>query len=117
MMSSCYDDKGNYDYIKLDEVVIDTTGSGILSAYSLARYERLTIEPKVFFNGQEVNDDEEAPVDYLWTIYTNGTSASTSSYVNDTLGITPELDAEMTMLAGSYILQLTVTNKETGVQE
>lgn len=61
MMSSCYDDKGNYDYIKLDEVVIDTTGSGILSAYSLARYERLTIEPKVFFNGQEVNDDEEAP--------------------------------------------------------
>lgn len=53
MMSSCYDDKGNYDYIKLDEVVIDTTGSGILSAYSLARYERLTIEPKVFLTDRK----------------------------------------------------------------
>lgn len=117
MMVSCYDDKGNYDYVELDEMEIDTVGLDIRPAYSIARYTRLTIEPKVLFNGQEVNNDENAQVDCLWTIYTNGTSALISSYVNDTLCTTPRLDAEITVLAGSYILQLTVTNKETGVQE
>ena len=30
----CYDDKGNYDYHDLDEIVIDSTGAGILANYS-----------------------------------------------------------------------------------
>ena len=45
LMTSCYDDKGNYNYITLDEVVIDTAGLNILPAYSLNRYDRLTMEP------------------------------------------------------------------------
>lgn len=117
MMVSCYDDKGNYDYIELDNVVIDTAGLGIQPAYSIARYERLAIEPKVLFNGKEVSDSENSPVDFLWTIYTQGTSALTTTYVNDTLAITPKLDVEITPLAGSYVVQLTVTNKADGVQQ
>ena len=30
LTTSCYDDKGNYDYIRLDEIVIDTK-SGIMA--------------------------------------------------------------------------------------
>ncbi len=117
LMTSCYDDLGNYDYTELDEVVIDTVGLGIQPAYSIARYERLTIEPKVLFNGKEVGDSENSPVEYLWTIYTQGTSALTTTYVNDTLATTPKLDVDITPLAGSYVLQLTVTNKTDGVQQ
>ena len=115
--TACYDDKGNYDYVELDEVVIDTAGVGIQSAYSIARYDRLTLEPKVTFNGKEVAEGDDSQVDCVWTLYTNGTSAGSSSYVNDTLATTSKLDKEITALAGTYILQLTVTNKETGVQE
>ena len=73
-LTSCYDDKGNYNYIDLDEVVIDTTGCGIQSAYSVGRYDHLT------------------------------------------LGFAPALDADITTVAGTYRLQLTVTQRDTGVQ-
>jgi len=114
--TSCYDDKGNYDYITLDDVVIDTTGCNILEAYSIGRYDHLTIEPNILFNGVRVNDDESAPLDYLWTIYNTFSVVGSSSYVTDTLGFTPRLDADFTQLAESYRLQLTVTHRETGVQ-
>ena len=29
MASACYEDKGNYDYRDLDEIIIDTAGAGI----------------------------------------------------------------------------------------
>ncbi len=114
--TACYDDKGNYDYVELDEVVIDTAGVGIQSAYSIARYDRLTLDPKVTFNGKEIAEGDDSQVECVWTLYTNGTSAG-GTYVNDTLATTAKLDKEITTLAGTYILQLTVTNKETGVQE
>lgn len=113
---SCYDDKGNYDYVALQEVVIDTVGCGIQSAYSLARYDRLILEPKVRFNGKEVSNSDNAPLDYLWMIYTRGTSAG-SSYVSDTIGKALVLDSEITPLAGAYTIQLTVTNREDGVKQ
>ena len=75
-LTSCYDDKGNYNYIDLDEVVIDTTGCGIQSAYSVGRYDHLTLEPNILLNGQRVNDDESAPLDYMWTLYTAAMTTS-----------------------------------------
>lgn len=115
LMTSCYDDKGNYNYTTLDEVVIDTAGLNILPAYSLSRYDRLTMEPNILFNGERVNDNENAPLDYLWTIYTANTGNMT--YVTDTIGTSAKLDAEITPLAGAYIVQLTVSNRNTGIQE
>ena len=67
LMTSCYDDKGNYNYITLDEVVIDTAGLNILPAYSLNRYDRLIMEPNILFNGERVNDNENLP---LWPVHT-----------------------------------------------
>ena len=29
MASACYEDKGNYDYRDLDEIIIDTAGAGL----------------------------------------------------------------------------------------
>lgn len=116
-LTSCYDDKGNYDYITLDEVTIDTTGCNIPSAWSVQRYDRITFEPTIYYNGERVNDNENAPLDYLWTLYSYATVAGSSDYVTDTLGTSPRIDAEITSLAGGYVLQLTVTQRETGVEE
>lgn len=49
--TSCYKDEGNYDYHLLDEVRIDTTGTGIQSQYAIMRYDTLHLEPRIFFNG------------------------------------------------------------------
>lgn len=115
-LTSCYDDKGNYDYVSLDEVEIDTTGLGIQPAYSLYRYDRLTVEPHVLYNGKVVNEDADAPLDYVWTLYTAHSGAAVN-YLNDTIGHAPKLDAEITAVADMYTLQLTVTNRNTGVQQ
>lgn len=41
MASACYEDKGNYDYRDLDEIIIDTAGAGIRTDYSVALQETL----------------------------------------------------------------------------
>ena len=40
---SCYDDKGNYDYHDLDEIVIDSSGGLIQANYSISRLEILEL--------------------------------------------------------------------------
>jgi len=115
VLGSCYDDKGNYDYTDLDEVVIDTTGTSIRETYALSRFDRLTLEPNVLLNGTRVNEDSTAPLDYVWTLYSAHTGVGVT-YVTDTIGTSPKLDAEITPVAGAYTVQLTVKNRETGVE-
>ncbi len=115
LLEACYDDKGNYSYITLDEVVIDTTGCGIMSAYSIDRYDTMRLAPNIYLNGVLVNNDDSAPLDYVWTIYSNVTSSNTD-YTVDTLGYSRVLEAEITRTADNYSILLTVTHQETGVQ-
>lgn len=117
LLTSCYDDKGNYDYIMLNEVEIDTAGCNMVEALSIQRYDHITIEPNIYYNGERVNDNENVPLDYMWTLYSQSTVAGSYEYVNDTLGYSPRLDTDVTTLAGTYLLQLTVTQRETGVEE
>lgn len=113
LLTSCYDDKGNYNYTTLDEVAIDTTGCNMPAALSVLRYDRIALEPTIYYNGERANENEGIPLDYLWTLYSYGTSGD---YITDTLSTSPRLDTEITALAGGYILQLTVTQRETGVE-
>lgn len=113
---SCYDDKGNYDYHDLAEVKIDTAGLGIQSAYVISRYDKLEIEPKVYYNGKLANDDSSAPLDYVWTIYSASSGANVDKTI-DTIGHQAKLDAEISRVASSYNVLLTVTNREDGTQQ
>lgn len=114
-LGSCYDDKGNYDYTDLPEVVIDTTGTSIRETYALSRYDTLTLEPNVLLDGTRVNDDSSAPLDYTWTLYTAHTGAGVT-YITDTIGTKPKLEAQITPVAGTYTVQLTVKNRDTGIE-
>lgn len=114
-LTSCYDDEGNYDYKELDEVTISTEGTDIQEAYVLDRYDTLSIAPDVFYNGKKVSSDSDAPLDYLWTMYSVASGVGID-YTVDTLATTRALDAEISRVAGSYYVQLTVTNREDGIE-
>lgn len=115
-LSACYDDKGNYDYSELDEIVIDTVGLGIQATYVVNRYDKLSIAPKIKYNGKDVSNDSSAPLDYVWTLY-NAHSGMGITYVVDTLGYSSKLEnVEITPIADSYTIQLTVTDLNSGIE-
>lgn len=116
-LGACYDDKGNYDYSELDKIVIDTTGLGIQATYVVNRYDKLSIAPKIKYNGQDVTHDNNAPLDYVWTLYNSHTGMGIT-YVTDTLGYSPELEeVEITPVADTYVIQLTVTDLNNGIEQ
>ncbi|MBR1448847.1 MAG: hypothetical protein IJ588_08915 [Prevotella sp.] len=112
----CYDDKGNYDYHELDTISIDTLDAGIQPEYAIMRYDTLHLEPRVYFNGSQVAGSDDAPLDYLWTIYSAVTGVGASSRI-DTLGTERILHASVPTTGGNYIVQLTVTNRNDGIRE
>lgn len=116
LAASCYDDKGNYDYHELEVVRIDTTGAGFQPEYAIMRFDVLTLEPNIYFEGKQVTADNQAPLDYLWTIF-SATSGSGSSAVIDTIGRERILNAPITRTGGNYYVQLVVTNRHDGIRQ
>ena len=113
--TSCYKDEGNYDYHLLDEVRIDTTGTGIQSQYAIMRYDTLHLEPRIFFNGQLVKDETNAPLDFLWTIYSAHTGAGANTRI-DTLSTHAILNEPIPCIGGNYQLRLSITNRNDGTR-
>ena len=113
---SCYDDKGNYEYHELEEVGIDTTGLGIQAEYAIMRYDTLRIAPNIYFEGELVTDEEDAPLDYMWTIFSATTGVGTNLVI-DTIGYHMALDTIITRTGGNYYVQLAVTNRNDGIRQ
>ena len=116
VMASCYEDKGNYDYTELEKVSIDTTDVGMQTQYAIMRFDTLELSPRVFFQGQEVLDDSQAPLDYLWTIFSATTGVGANGVI-DTLGFERHLRAPITRTGGNYYVQLVVKNRNDGVRQ
>lgn len=114
ILSGCYDDKGNYDYHELEQVAIDTTGTGIQTEYSIMRFDTLQLSPHITIDGRQATSADH--IDYLWTIYT-AVSGSGASQTIDTIGHAAALDTVITRTGGSYYVQLTVTNREDGIRQ
>lgn len=115
-LASCYEDKGNYDYHELEEVRIDTAGTGMLEEYAIMRYDTLRLAPGIYFEGERVTDEAAAPLDYLWTIYSAATGVGISREI-DTIGYRLQLDTVITRKGGSYFVQLAVTNRHDGIRQ
>ena len=115
-VGACYEDEGNYDYHELDEVVIDTVGANIQPQYAIMRFDTLRLQPNVFFNGKRVTNGEDAPLDYLWTIYSATTGAG-ANQVTDTLSHERNLEAVISRTGGNYLVQLVVTNRNDGIRQ
>jgi len=115
-LQSCYDDKGNYDYHDLESVVIDTVGAGIQQEYSIMRFDVLHLSPKIYFEGQLVDDKSNVPLTYEWTIFSSTTGVGAST-VSDVIGTERELNAEISRTGGNYFVQLVVTNQNDGIKK
>lgn len=97
-LASCYDDKGNYDYITIGDIVV----TGMEEEYSVVTaFDTLRISPQ--FAGKE-------NYDCLWTLFPQG-AANT---VPDTLAMTPDLVYPVTHEPNTYTLVLTVISKLNG---
>lgn len=117
MMTACYDDKGNYDYVDLPELTISTEGTGILDYYTIDRGDVLNIAPDVYYEGKKIVNDDDAPLDYIWTLYTMASGLGVS-YDVDTLAYTRVLNVPITRAGGSdtFYVQLTVRNRNNNIE-
>ena len=100
MACSCSQDKGNYDYIALDEPVI----SG-LADQDIFTLSRLKLVPKI--EGGNFSDDEYT---FEWMVLNQNTAEAPVI-----IGTGRELDYEVTLAPGAYILYFTITEVETGL--
>ena len=113
---SCYEDKGNYEYHELEEVNIDTIGTGMLSEYAIMRYDTLRIAPNIYFEGELVTSESITPLDYMWTIFSANTGIG-ADVKTDTIGYSQALDTIITRKGGVYYVQLAVTNRHDGIRQ
>ena len=101
MLVSCYDDKGNYDYISEDEAMPVKIGS--LEDVTVKANNQLTITP-------EVTGEEGGNFKYIWY-----TVANDYPYDTDTLSQERNLDVNIPLKVGEYTLYYKVTNEANGV--
>lgn len=97
-LASCYDDKGNYDYSTIEDIVL----TGMESEYSVVTaFDTLRISPQ--FAGKE-------NYDCLWTIF----PSTSADAVPDTLSTLPDLEYAVSHEPNTYTLVLTVISKFNG---
>lgn len=98
---SCYEDEGNYDYKKINEVSI----SGLSNQTKYTNIDRLTVTPDVQFaldpNGQ---------YEYLWVARSLSQRDEERDPMDYVLGKEKNLDYFIDLEAGKYIVTLTVTD-------
>lgn len=99
---ACFEDKGNYDYVQLPEVGI----TDIDKEYGITQFDTLRITPRL-----ELPSGNEADYDYLWRIWGKA-AGSRFTTMSEQLS----LEYWVAELPGSYNINLTVTERSTGLQ-
>ena len=100
---SCYDDKGNYDYINLPDITIKAKDT-----VNVTQFHTLELPADVYLDG-EVEIDYE----FSWRIWSNNIGGVNQQKV---IGDTQNLVYKVTDAPGTYTLVLTVRNKITDVK-
>lgn len=104
LVSSCYEDVGNYDYTEAETITI----SGIDASYDrIAAVESISIDPTV------TSTDPNASFDYFWAIYETNVQGYAPTL--DTLNHTRELDVIVTQEAKKWVLVFGAKNTNTGL--
>ena len=107
-LSGCYKDKGNYDYNEINEVEIE----GIADEYTVSLGERFTITPTLKFSLDKSNDTSK--YEYEWIALRR--DGVLPGDVRKDLGVTKNLDVNVTLPPGPYRTYYRVTDKNSGVQ-
>ncbi len=103
LISACTEDKGTYDYVEQNEVLI----SGISQEYVVVNGGAFSITPKV---EQKILKDESV-LEYLWYAYSNNSEGKL-----DTIATTKELKLDtLDLIPTDYVLVFRVTDTSTGI--
>ncbi|WP_081784171.1 PKD-like family lipoprotein [Hoylesella enoeca] len=101
LLSSCFSDKGNYDYKDPINIRIE----GVQANYTVSPTgDRLQISPKVY--------PEDRQYDFFWLVVPS--SASWNEQV-DTISHQRDLNYKVNLSVGNYKLRLCATDRSTGV--
>ncbi len=100
----CVEDKGNYDYIELNDMTIQP----LEKAYIVELFSQVKITPEITLKTGEFNPDNYT---YIWMLYT----VFSDQFISDTLSREKDLDIEISALPRTYKLYYEVKDKETGL--
>lgn len=110
-LSSCYKDEGNYEYIEVSDIVIDTIGmANRLDLMSVELGKTLKLKPNVTY--PDINN-----LEYFWVIYpyNYGPVQQGNSIVYpqaDTISRSHELNWIVDALPGAYSMQFVATDPQ-----
>lgn len=112
LMTSCFEDKGNYDYVEIKNATIQIPGvSDLEDQISRSRFEALTLNPDIVFNAGATAGE----FDYQWLLINkNSVRDEYDKYPEaKVIGTTQALSYNLVDDPGNYYVVLKVTNKET----
>ncbi|MBD8387126.1 PKD-like family lipoprotein [Dysgonomonas sp. BGC7] len=107
----CSEDKGNYDYVNINEAYVDTVGQK--TSFVVGQYEVLDITPNIKFTQ---SDRKETDFTYKWVIYPNSYVQANNTLIA-VLSEEKNLNTVITQapLSTDYAVVLYITDKETGL--
>ena len=109
LLSSCFKDKGNYDYADINDITIGDKGFAADTIYNVrANVDRLTITPELNFS---LDPEEKGSYKYEWV------AVGTQKYPGErfVLGNERNLDCIITLPAEAFTLYLKITDQNTNV--
>ncbi|WP_200976056.1 PKD-like family lipoprotein [Echinicola sp. 20G] len=107
LMTSCYEDLGNYEYTDINEIGI----KGIDSSYVAYQGRIFQIQPELSFTLDQAGDPEH--YEYEWVLHRVGGLVGDKEKI---LGYEKDLNVDLTVPPGEYDAHYRVLDKETGVE-
>ncbi|MEG2341300.1 MAG: PKD-like family lipoprotein [Odoribacter sp.] len=113
-LSSCYDDKGNYDYHEVATLNIENIPELI---EVLGNSDHIIVKPKITssFEGEITDANPNFEFGYRVEFKTGGTIVNGSKWVDLNPSKRKDLDTLASLNANTYLGWFTVTDKRTGV--
>lgn len=103
-LASCQKDKGNYNYIDLEKMYVDTSGLG--SAFIVKQFDTLKMRSGLTYDG------DRSKLKYVWKaydIYSSGTGIAA-----DTLSTSENLSVPISLFPSNYYLEFSATDPVSG---
>ena len=113
-LSSCYEDKGNYDYRELTTLNIDTVGTSIREEMTAIQLENFKMPVKVEYGG------DKSKLQYEWKLYPQVVDKDEDEqYFADPVVLSRQevLDTTIYEVPGKYYLVYTITDPTQDVKE
>lgn len=112
LLTSCFEDKGNYDYIEIKDATVNVPEvEDNKGQISRDRYDDLQLNPEIQFNA----GSSSADFNFEWSIYPQQVKKDEDGNYppKKVIGDKQTVDYNLTDAPGKYYVVLKVTNKET----